>query len=459
MGATMRISKGSGEPIIIIIVAVTLIIGMSLAALPSADQLRLAFYRTIGRNSARLVSIEELPEISGDYCERPAVAGPTLRPESDNLFADFRETAVHAQDAAEPTTVTRPPLRKIQDDYPIYSSVGVDPRLNEVFLQDANMWSIRVFNRDDNTPSGVLVASPKRVIGGSKTDVQFNSCVYVDPVNGDVYSAENDIGDSIVMFSHEDQINGARNADGDIPPTRKLKVTHRAFNLAVDDQRQELFVTIQYPPQVAVYRKQASENEQPLRVVKGEKTRLSDVHGIIVDTKNKLLIVNSWGNISDYRTAGTGRFESASIDIYPIDAKGDTPPIAVIQGSKTELDWPGAMSLDPDNGDLYVANDVGQSILVFHETDKGNVAPSRIIKGNSTGISYPTGVFVDTKNKELWVSNLGNSSATVYPLSANGDLAPLRTIRSRPEGTDSLRFGKTQALAYDSTRQQILVPN
>jgi DNA-binding beta-propeller fold protein YncE len=85
--------------------------------------------------------------------------------------------------------------------------------------------------------------------------------------------------------------------------------------------------------------------------------------------------------------------------------------------------------------------------------------PSRVLKGNSTGLSYPTGVFVDTQNKELWVSNLGNSSATVYPLSANGDLPPLRTIRSRPEGTDSLRFGKTQALAYDSNRQQILVPN
>ena len=455
----MCIRKGQGERLIIIIaVAAAVVFGFSVSGLPSAKQLRFAFDRAIGRNSARLISLEELPDVSGDYCERPGAADRNPR-QDDNLFTNFQETPVHAQDSAEPTTVTRPPLRKIQDDYPIYSSVGVDPRLNEVFLQDANMWSIRVFNRDDNTPSGALVASPKRVIGGAKTDVQFNSCVYVDPVNGDVYSAENDIGDSIVMFSHEDQLNGARNADGDIPPTRKLKVTHRAFNMAVDEQRQELFVTIQYPPQVAVYRKQAAGNEQPLRVLTGEKTRLSDVHGIVVDTKNKLLIVNSWGNISDYKTAGTGRFESSSIDIYPIDAKGDTPPIAVIQGPKTQLDWPGAMSLDPDSGTLYVANDVGQSILAFRETDKGDVVPSRVIKGNSTGISYPTGVFVDTKNKELWVSNLGNSSATVYPLAATGDVPPLRTIRSRPEGTDSLRFGKTQALAYDSKRQQVLVPN
>ena len=68
-------------------------------------------------------------------------------------------------------------------------------------------------------------------------------------------------------------------------------------------------------------------------------------------------------------------------------------------------------------------------------------------------------MFVDTKNKELWASNLGNSSATVYPLTANGDAAPLRTIRSAPQGKASLRFGKTQAVAYDSKREEILVPN
>jgi hypothetical protein len=66
---------------------------------------------------------------------------------------------------------------------------------------------------------------------------------------------------------------------------------------------------------------------------------------------------------------------------------------------------------------------------------------------------------VDAKNKELWVSNLGNSSATVYPLTASGDAAPLRTIRSAPRDKISLKFGKTQAVAYDSKREQILVPN
>jgi DNA-binding beta-propeller fold protein YncE len=82
-----------------------------------------------------------------------------------------------------------------------------------------------------------------------------------------------------------------------------------------------------------------------------------------------------------------------------------------------------------------------------------------MIKGPSTGLSYPVGVSVDSKNKEVWATNIGNSTATVYPLMANGDVAPLRVIRSAEDGKKSLRFGKTQALAYDSIREQILVPN
>ena len=87
------------------------------------------------------------------------------------------------------------------------------------------------------------------------------------------------------------------------------------------------------------------------------------------------------------------------------------------------------------------------------------MAPARVIKGAKTHLSYPAGVFVDSKNKEVWASNLGNSSATVYPLVANGDVAPLRIIRGAEENKQSLKFGKTEALAYDSKREQLLVPN
>jgi len=409
--------------------------------------------RALTTDSSRLLSIKPLPDM-GEMCLwEPVSAKSVPDSEDNNLFAAFGDKPVYAasQDAAGTTDVARPPVRNILDTDPIYSAVTVDTRLNEVYLQDPNTWSIRVFNRLDNTPPGAPRTEAKRVIGGPKTDVQFNSCVYVDPKNGDIYSVENDIGDSIVVFKND--------ANGDVEPIRKLSVTHRAYAMAVDEENDEFYLSVQYPPQVAVYRKLASGNEKPKRLIQGESTRLSDSHGIAIDAKNKLLFVNNWGNISDYRIAGSGRFEAPSITVYRLDADGDAPPVRVIQGPKTQLNWPGAMAVDPERHELYVANDVGQAIIVFRETDKDDVQPVRVIKGQKTSLSYPTGIFVDTKNKELWATNLGNSSATVYPLAANGDVSPLRRIRSAPEGKVSLRFGKTQAVAYDSKREEILVPN
>ena len=405
--------------------------------------------------SAQLVSIQQLPDYA-ETCSPEESTGNDfnlIARSDESVFAMLRATSVYAasQQAAGTTTVDRPAVRNLLDKDPIYAAIAVDTRTNEVALVDSNTWSIRIFDRLDNTPANAARTEPRRVISGPETDIGFTSGVYIDPTNGEIFAIENDIGDSIAVFAHE--------ANGDVPPVRRLNVTHRAHSMAVDEEAQVFYLTVQYPPQVAVYPKGASGDEKPLRLLEGESTRLSDSHGIAIDVKNKLMFVNNWGNISQHDGAGTGRFEPASITTYPLEANGDAAPLRVIQGPKTQLNWPGAMAIDPQTRDLYVANDIGQSILVFRETDQGDVAPSRVIKGNKTGLSYPIGLALDTKNKEIWVANLGNSSATAYSMTAEGNAPPLRTIRSAPAGKVSLRFGKTQALAYDSKREEILVPN
>ncbi|HYR44880.1 MAG TPA: hypothetical protein VER98_17745, partial [Terriglobia bacterium] len=409
-----------------------------------------------GTGYPQLVSVQQMAQNEETCTLEPVDVSPTMMvvsPEKTRLFDAFPDRQVYAASPGdgETSVITRPPVRTIRDADPIYSAVAVDTQFDEVVLMDNNNWALSVFNRLDNTPHGVPSTAPKRVIQGPETDVQYNNGMYIDPKNGDIYSVETDTGDKVVVFPRE--------ANGNIKPGRILSTPHRGFALAMDEEKQEFFVGVQYPPEVAVYRKGASGKEKPLRSLQGESTRLSDVHGIALDTKNKLLYATNWGHVSDYRISGTGRFEDPSITAYPLGADGDVSPVRTIQGPLTQMDWPAQMAINPDNGDLYVANDMGHSVLVFKGTDQGNVAPTRIIKGNRTGLMNPSGVFVDTKNKELWVSNFGNSSASAFALTANGNVEPLRTIRSAPENKVSLKFGKVEALAYDAARDQIWVPN
>jgi len=407
--------------------------------------------------SPQLISVREMPDMGEGCTWEPVDVSSTMMvadaEEHYGLFAGWRDRPVYAaaQESGQTGDVTRPPVRMIRDTDPIYSSVAVDPVRDEVVLQDNNLWATRIFNRLDNTPPDAKRTEPKRVIEGVNTEIQFSGGLYVDPKNGDIYSIEADTGNKMTVFSHD--------AHGNVAPKRHLKTPHRGYALAVDEANEEIYVSVEYPPKVLVYRKGASDNEEALRRLEGDHTGLEAAHGIAVDSKGKLMFINNWGNASNFKVQGSGKFNPPSIAIYSSDAKGDTPPMRVIQGPKTQLNWAAAMAVDPDSGEIYIANDVGQSILVFKETDQGDVAPTRVIKGSKTGLRNPTGVSVDLKNKEVWASNLGNSSATVYPLNANGDVAPLRIIRSAPIGKVSLKFGKTESVAYDSKRQELLVPN
>jgi DNA-binding beta-propeller fold protein YncE len=133
--------------------------------------------------------------------------------------------------------------------------------------------------------------------------------------------------------------------------------------------------------------------------------------------------------------------------------------LRIITGPKTQLNWPAHVYVDPEHGEVFVANDGESSVLVFRVTDSGDVAPTRVLKGAKTQIRNPTGIFVDTAHDELVVANMGNHSATVYPRAADGDTAPLRTIRTAPPGKAALQIGNPGSVAYDTKRDAIITPN
>ena len=427
------------------------------------------------RGFAQLISVEPLPPMDGAMCEWvPASASAALRialqvePASGGTVEKIPDPALRSAAAK------REPIRVIRDPYSAYSAVAVDPLRNEVVMTDENLFQILVYDRLENTPPTATMSEPKRIIGGLKTEIEFQCGLYIDPQSGDIYAVNNDTVNKLVVFS--------RRARGDVPPDRKLETPHGTFGIAVDEERQELFLTVQHDSAVVVYRKTAEGEEAPIRLLQGDLTRLADPHGIALDPKNDLIFVTNHGSVHQVRAdigeesqrrptkqnwplgrnravPGSGRILPSSIAVYQRTASGDTAPLRVIEGPNTQLNWPTGIAVDPERGELFVANDAGNAILVFNASASGEVAPKRVLKGPKSLIANPTGVFLDLKNEELWVANFGNHTTTVYPLAAQGDIPPLRVIRSAPLEKPSLGIGNPGALAYDSKREEILVPN
>jgi DNA-binding beta-propeller fold protein YncE len=427
--------------------------------------------------SARVISIEHVAEMDGAMCE--LVPASTSRTLYAALWQQQRGAgaAPHPDDEAKRAEVVqRRPLRAIADPYGLYSAVGVDLVNNEVILQDENHFRILIYDRTANMPPGAPMTEPKRVIRGDQTNLMLNCALYIDPKNGDIYSVNNDSIDSTVVFS--------RDAKDNVAPNRDLHTPHGSFGIAVDEQEQEMFLTVQHSHAVSVFRKMANGEEPPIRVLQGDRTGLGDPHGIALDTKTDLIFVSNFGSTMtmrrseagpnargdgdgkehwpldrDHAVPGSGRNLPPSITVYSKKASGDTAPLRIIQGPKTQLNWPTAMAVDSGRGELYVANDQGDSVLVFSVSANGDAAPLRVLKGPNTLIKYPNGLALDLVNDELWVANFGNHAATVYRRDASGDTAPLRVIRSGPFDASVPALGNPFSVAFDTKRKEILVPN
>jgi|SRR5947209_1754688 len=430
----------------------------------------------------RLVGYElEPPENAGECTESVAAqqlpnwSGKVPLRQAFQVQRAVEKARPPADDQKLPVDLSqRSPERMIRDPYAAYSAVAVDVSHNEVVLTDENRFNVLTYDRKTNTRS-TSVSDPKRIIGGLNTKIEFQCGLYIDPANGDVYAVNNDTIDTLVIFS--------RQAIGDVKPDRELHTPHGTFGIAVDEQTKELFLSVQHDNALVVYNKMASGSEAPIRVVQGSHTGLADPHGLALDEKKKLLFVTNHGSTHDVAprpegpkrehkrggngfplsrddaVPGSGRFVLPSITVYSEDAKGDAVPLRTIQGPKTQFNWPTGLALDVGRNELYVANDGGSSILVFDASANGDIAPIRTIRGPKSLVSNPTGVFFDHTNQELWVANFGNHTSTVYNPQSSGDAEPLRVIRSAKASDPVPGMGNPHPIAYDTKRQQLLVPN
>jgi len=361
------------------------------------------------------------------------------------------------------------PARVVADPYPTLHSVVVDPERNRVFMSDPNRHALWSYDRLAAS-KGREQIEPLTGVRGPATGMMFIAAITLDRDEQEIYTVDNDIGDRMMVFPYD--------AAGNVKPKRVLDVPHQAWGLSISPERNELAVSVESSRQIVIYRKGAEGREQPLRTVRGPKTGLGDPHGVFLDGRNNEIIVANHGNqggrqpapgdaparqrgtrVSEPQPIVGGRFDEPSITVYNADAKGDVAPIRRIQGEKTGLNWPMAIDVDRNRNEIAVANNGDSSIRVFRRTDAGDVAPVRVIKGPATKITGPMGVAYDLKNNEIWVANYGDHTALVFSNTASGNVAPKRILRNAPAGSPTVGFGNPGAVAYDSKRDEILVPN
>ena len=239
-------------------------------------------------------------------------------------------------------------------------------------------------------------------------------------------------------------------------------------------------LSVQTPNMFVVFKRDATKFDQPIRSVRGPKTAMADPHGIYFDETHAEIVVANHGNfrpgelITSYTAydaresrqerAGNafdenarGRFVPSSVTIYDGDASGDVAPLRTIQGPASQLDWPMGIAVDEANNEIIVANNGDDSVLIFPRTANGDVQPRRVIRGSRTGIKGPMGVAV--AKGEIWVANFGDHTALVFPRLAGGNVTPRRILRNAPAGKETSGFGNPYAVAYDTRRREILVPN
>lgn len=368
------------------------------------------------------------------------------------------------EEVAKPSLTDIPAARVIADPYPMFNGIAVDPGNNLVVMSDPNRKSLLTYDRTSNSNGSASV--PAHQIIGPETYLGMVAGIIVDPQRHEIYTANNDIEDTVAVMAY--------GLNGNARPSRVFSVPHQAWGLAYSEKRNEIAVSIEIQNALVFYPRDVTGVQAPLRVIHGLKTGLADPHGLYWDDDRNEIVVANHGNFRGFAQntgAGcipaspsdnpteAGEFKPPSITIYSAEGKNDIEPLRTIQGERTHLDWPMGIAADPLHNTIVVANNGDDSILVFDRNRGGNVAPVRIIHGSRTGISRPMGVAIDEKNDEIWVSNYGDHSALAFKGSANGDVAPLRVIRSAPVGTPTPGFGNPMALAYDNKREELLVPN
>ena len=234
----------------------------------------------------------------------------------------------------------------------------------------------------------------------------------------------------------------AQGADGDVLPDMILAGPGTGFTLplavvASPTHLYALFNTFVEPPFVLKFNLPTAGNAAPV-----SKTYLAPaagefgfVNALAIDGTNLYLLDNGTGIIPDL----------GAVNVYPLSSLTSNTAISplaatrTVTGTATLLNRPSGLAVDGTA--IYVANSLGNDVLIFALAATGNAAPTRRIAGASTTLNGPASVAVDAAR--MYVLNALSSRVTTYALGASGDVAPASTV-----GSSSLTPGALLVAVY-----------
>ncbi len=123
---------------------------------------------------------------------------------------------------------------------------------------------------------------------GPDTFLGMIAGIVLDPQHQEIYTANNDIEDTVVVMPYA--------GSGNAKPARVFSVPHQAWGLALSDAADQIAVTVEVQNTVAFYRRQVKGVEAPLRILRGQATGLADPHGIYWDDSHNEIGVANHGN-------------------------------------------------------------------------------------------------------------------------------------------------------------------
>ena len=242
------------------------------------------------------------------------------------------------------------------------------------------------------------------------------------------------------------------NANGNSSPTTEL-ATYNVTALAKDTAG-NILVASDSDQAIHVYAPGAIGRAAPIRTISGSvNTGVQQPTGIALEAAGNIFVAEQGG--SNLRSAILKFSPESDGDVAPVARIPSMNPPSSDAPSNTQLRRASGVAVDP-SGRIYVADPLGNSLLIFDPGSDGDVAPAEII---SYGLHQPQQVALGP-DQSVFVSNyMSTDSVVVYSPAPTSSSAPVRTISS-PDLSAPFGMavdGLGQLYVADSTLDSVVV--